>query len=341
LISLLLFFVSGEVYLRNSNYYGIEYVIQLQKGGKEEVKIRNGGEFSGLPWITGDIERAYRKLAGEIEDEGKANLRRPFYRIIILGDSIAVGGALEDKEKAFPELLGRFLQRDYPDTDFKNTVFAAGGYSTEQEVGCYEKYCKPFVRPDLVILEYCQNDAIEAYPKILKKGGRHFAAFYKTCVPYLTGIPFNRFLTERFLLARLLNESLIKTFHLRRQSPIVGYCLLPDERIRGALKKLSLLTGANNVPVLVAVFPRLEDPCEDITYARMTERIKQWCGEFNFLYLDLRKEYEAYPMKTLRVVPRDYCHPNTLGHKIAAQAIAEKIESELLNKSGNKFVAGG
>ena len=60
------------------------------------------------------------------------------------------------------------LQKEYPKIDFEILLFAAGGYSTQEEVAGYEKYGR-HIKPDLVILAYCFNDVFGAHNKIVKK----------------------------------------------------------------------------------------------------------------------------------------------------------------------------
>lgn len=57
----------------------------------------------------------------------------------------------------------------------------------------------------------------------------------------------------------------------------------------------------------------------------MTGLIEQWCAQFHFLFIDLRSDYAKYDCRQLKTSPTDPCHPNQLGHKIAAETIRERL----------------
>jgi len=82
-------------------------------------------------------------------------------------------------------------------------------------------------------------------------------AFYKTGVPYLSSIPFNRFFTERLLIARFINERSIELLQHYKLSPHIKYCLFRDDRICRAFKRLYVLTKSRKAQIMVAVFPHL------------------------------------------------------------------------------------
>ncbi len=183
----------------------------------------------------------------------------------------------------------------------------------------------------MVILSYCHNDTAEAEKIVRRKGGKDVLVFYKKDNVYIKAIPLNGFLSERFLVARLLNEM------------IIGLCLKVDlkldigqvgngvQKVRQGFEKLYSLTKFSKIPVVVLVFPYLE-VVEDISRKKMTQNIERWCSEFNFIFVDLRCSYAAYDYRKLQVTPLDPTHPNLLGHEIAAEAIRKKINAEGLIK---------
>jgi lysophospholipase L1-like esterase len=79
-------------------------------------------------------------------------------------------------------------------------------------------------------------------------------------------------------------------------------------------------------------FPYLQDISEWDKERRFAESIKQRCRKYGFDVLDLlpiykksaRKE-DVYDYEKLKVRQSDICHPNALGHEVAAEAIFEKI----------------
>lgn len=323
LITISIFLVTGEWALRSFTFYGIEYLIQLSSGN-EILKNKD------LPYMPAYLADALDNLEkGNLNERAVMN-PKDTYRIIILGDSIAAGGGLQRDEDSFSARLKVLLEKDFPGKNIDIFVFAQGGYSTTEEVEGYRLYSKYF-KPDLVILSYCHNDTAEADKRIIARNGKKQVAFYKTGNPYLKIFPFNRFLTERFLIARFMNEKsieLLSMFHIR---PGIAFCNLAEQKIFSGFEKLYVLTKNTNTPVVVVVFPYLKDEI-DISRDRMSDFIKQWCARFNFLHIDLLSKFAEYDYRQLRCNPQDACHPNAIGHKIAAETIEGMIKQADLIK---------
>jgi lysophospholipase L1-like esterase len=305
----------GETILRDFTQYGIEYYFSAD--------VRNHNMSNGYVNLG-----VLKSLEEAKQNKGHSQDPRQLYRIIVIGDSIAAGGELEKGEIAFPKLIEKILQEGYPSVRFEVLTYAEGGYSTSEEVNGYEKYCK-VLKPDLVVLAYCHNDTVEAYQKILKRNGKYFIAFYRTGIPYLKMIPFNRYFTEKFLTVRLINEFLIKSIYGHRYSSKIGFCLLADQKIYDNFKRLRILTRDSNTQVMVAVFPYLEAR-ENRSRTRMRYLIENWCKELNFFKADILDTYKQYDYRKLRCRRTDPCHPNALGHSLAAEQIAESIKKDIL-----------
>jgi len=306
----------GEVYLRNLSFYGAEYSIQL-----DENRVKKDAE-NELSFISGhtldDLIKAEKDSSLEAA-QGASNT----YRIIILGDSIAEGWGLRKGELKFQEVMKDILRRKYPDVNFDILTCASGGWSTTQEVIAYKKYCEN-IRHNLVIVAYCQNDDAEAYPRIRKVNGRLLLTFYKTGIPYLSSIPFNKFFTERSLVARFVNERAIGLLQYYKFSPHIKYCLLRDDKIYRAFKKLYALTGSRRAKAMVVIFPYLIER-EAAHDAKMSALIKKWCGEFGWSFIDLMEYYKSYGLEALKSSSGNPVHPNSLGHKIAAEIIVKEF----------------
>ena len=311
----IVFVVTGEIYLRNFSVYGVAYFIKFNKEISKNDIRENELNFIPLD-VLDDVER----LKGNLQQEANQNT----YRIVILGDSIADGGELKNVKLRFLDRMKEILQRTYPSVSFDILICAAGGWSTAQEVSAYEKYYMD-IRHDLVILAYCQNDDAEAWQKIRIINGRLFLAFYKATIPYVSIVPLNKFFTERLLIARFINEWLIKlSKHYNLKLPI-RFCLIQDEKIYNAFKKLSALTSSKGIPVMVVVFPHLDE--ENAMHdARMSGLIKVWCKDLKLEYVNLIRPYRSYGLKKLRANYDDDIHPNSVGHKIAAEEITKELK---------------
>ena len=234
------------------------------------------------------------------------------------------GGGLRQGELKFAEIMKDILQRNYPNINFDILVCASGGWTTTQEVIAYEKYCKD-IRHNLVIVAYCQNDDAESYQQIRKINGQLLLVFYKTGIPYLSSIPFNQFFTERLLIARFINEYSIELLQHHKLNPHIKYCLLRDDKIYHAFKRLYVLTKSQGTPVMIVVFPHLVRSV-DRHDARVSTLIKKWCKEFDWGFIDLIEYYKSYGLEALRVNSKDSIHPNGLGHRIAAETIVKELK---------------
>lgn len=77
-------------------------------------------------------------------------------RIVVLGDSFAEGYTVSF-ENLFSEVLKDSLRRKCPGSDYEVINTGTGGYSTDQELLCFENLGRPF-QPDFTILMFCIND---------------------------------------------------------------------------------------------------------------------------------------------------------------------------------------
>jgi len=311
-----LFIFLGEVYLKYFSYYGVD---SLQNFGDELL--------SRDPEIIWENPYAMETLEPYFYDKNSAQ-ESDKYRILVIGDSIACGGKLKKGDIAFPAIVEELLNKKYGKDKFKVLTYASGGYSTKQEVRFYETKGK-LLKPDLLILAYCYNDTAELSPRITKNKGRYILRYYRTDIPYLNKLPFNRYFTEKLLLSRLMNEALIKLSKKYNLPISLDYCFLPHEKIHAYFRRLAEVTKNSGTSVAIAVFPPLS---ESLTpdKRRMHRSIKKWCREFNFLNIDLLEEYRQYNSLKLRADSNDNCHPNQLGHKIAAEYIVEKLKKNYL-----------
>ena len=303
----------GDIFLRNATFYGVEYFREFDR----KSHILSNGK---IPYIPISLKVSISEmLKNKYSRENDASI----YKIMVLGDSIAAGGELNISDLAFPARLRQILTEAYPKRHFDIFTFAVGGFSTEEEVAGYEKYGTAY-SPDLVILAYCYNDTVEVFPRIKTKDGKSVLAYYKTAFTYFGRVPFSYSLSRRFLTVRLLNE-LIEKFSASRKIPLgMRTCELGAGKVYQALAQLRLLTKHKNVPVVIAVFPRLQDPASENDMI-MPKAINEWCREFEFFHIDIGEAYNKYDYAKLRCVQTDTCHPNVLGHELAAGLIAEKI----------------
>ena len=100
-----------------------------------------------------------------LENINAAGIRGPEYplrkdsgeqRIILLGDSFSEGYTVEFEE-LFSEVLKKKLNADQPERSTEVINFGTGGYSTDQEMLCFERDAAQY-QPDATVLMFCVND---------------------------------------------------------------------------------------------------------------------------------------------------------------------------------------
>src|SRR5262245_42871555 len=78
------------------------------------------------------------------------------YRLVVLGDSIALGWGVNDDEP-FSARLEELLRQKFPGRDFEVTNCAVSGYDTVQEAGLFRRHAAR-LQPDLVLVAFYFND---------------------------------------------------------------------------------------------------------------------------------------------------------------------------------------
>jgi|GEM_PF-1255647 len=308
----------GEFILRSFTLYGVEYFVRPNLKDWKETKD------STIPYRNIHNEKAFLGQLKRSIAEGRLSSRpQKRFKIMLLGDSIAMGGELKSGEPAFPQIIRETLQKEYPGVTFEVLVFGEGGYNTEVEVAGYGKYGKDF-GPDMVILAYCHNDTAEMSPTIRRINGKVLLAYYKTSFFYFDRVPFNLQLGKISLFVRLINERLAGRFGVPLSFLNIRLCSLSRDNIYREFKKLRLLTSVNKTPVMVVVFPYLEEE-DDWNRSWMARSIKEWCAELGFMNVDISLAFKEYGYSGLKCSPGDPVHPNALGHKIAAESIAGEV----------------
>jgi len=222
--------------------------------------------------------------AGFRDHEFPATKRDGVYRIAAIGDSVTFGWgqALED---TFPKLLeARFADAGLAQVEVFN--FGIGGYNSLQEVELIRTTALSF-EPDLLLLAYVMNDnTVQG-----ADGGlaRHFNRTFCRACDFL---------------------------ELKMQQVYRRLWMSPSEE---ALSKLGALSVAAGIPVVVVVFPLMEQEGKAASAALKTrELIHSLAPKHGLLLLDLLEPFRSAGFEN---VARDAIHPNRTGNEIAAGLI--------------------
>lgn len=227
------------------------------------------------------------------------------FRILVLGDSIAVGQGVRLYENTFPARVERELDAAGLETELLN--FAVSGYNTQQEVETLADKGLVY-RPDLVLLSYCQNDRQRSDGGIL--------ATLLEREQGAEGLVRSR--ADPRLLKSALYRFLRYRLPARREAPPAVHEDTVDEYF-GVLAELA---RKHRFEVLVVVFPRFG------TWLRWNEehrRIAALSQRHGFHHLDLLEAFQACRREATRAIAIDRYHPSPVGHRCAARAISRHI----------------
>lgn len=229
-------------------------------------------------------------------------------RIAVLGDSYAFGFGVEEDD-SFPRLLQQDLRAGELGAGRAIDVLDLGvsGYSTRDEVLALRNYLD--LRPDLVLLAYCLNDP--------------------ECEPIQ---PLPRFFAEpewwqHSHVLRAIAQKLRAREMTRSGGVYMRFLHAPDgwrwRTVCDAFAELRELAREHGFRVAVVLFPMTEIvPWERYRYREEHAQVAREAERNGFPVLDLLEAYSRHDPAALVLSPDDL-HPNALGHRVAADAIAE------------------
>ncbi len=263
-----------------------------------------------------DRERSPEKPAGTV-------------RIGVLGDSVTLGRGVP-LEQSHPAVLEQLLSQEL---DVEVLNFGVGGYNTDQEVEIYARRGRRF-DPDLLILAYVLNDALEAG-----------AALEATRRPVPAAPPPQSRAPgwgPRASLANLLPLAPSELLELlrgrlprltsgppRNRHPwLAGLYRKPEswQIVTGAMERLAAIAREDDDPVLVVIFPLLTD-LDDYEFAWVHAQVRGEAERHGFDVLDLRDALREHDAADLRLEPRDTVHLGPDGLRLAALAIRDHLEA--------------
>lgn len=225
------------------------------------------------------------------------------FRIAVLGDSVAAAVKL-----AYPDRFTTLLENRLNDVYTRGSVevlnFGVNGYSSLQEAVLLDALVDRF-SPDMLVLQYCMND------------------FYPSERPYDWFVDHSPLYTVDFL------TSLVEQYQALGYPPADYWETLYQQDETGWLNIVSAFSAIaryaekHEIPVLLAIFPLVSregwlagDALE------RHERVAALGEQAGFDVLDLLPVFAEYDIESIRFKPWDTFHPNVLGHRIAAEALA-------------------
>ena len=231
-------------------------------------------------------------------------------RVAVVGDSFTFGFGVPEEE-TYPSVLARILNRSPAGRNQRFEVLNLGvvGYNTQDEAVVVERKVLA-LDPRLVIVGYVLNDPeIDPRPSLHKYFDppvwwRH------SHVLRLVHLGWNWLDVWRY-----------------GGGDYIRYLYAPDrekwQSVVTAFGKIGALTRERGSRVLVVIFPLVPpDGWTSYPYRDLHLQVAQTARKEGFEVVDLLPVFVRYPPSDLRVSVEDG-HPNTFGHELAAQAIAD------------------
>ncbi len=261
------------------------------------------------------------------------------FRVVFLGDSFTFGEGVRF-EDTFASLTVDRLAERLPDARmvFESCNLGVSGYNTADALFLFNALV-PRLQPDAVVLGYVINDAepplFETAPDqepVRRAREAEIAegvasptppdlALYRLRVAQLVW----QFVAERSRGAQ--TEDYYRALY-RADAP--GWIASG-----AALDALAAACRRASIPLLVVSFPVLHQldgshPFEDL-YRTVQERVEAAGGAF----LDLFPVFSGRDAESLWVHPTDQ-HPNEVAHRMAAEAIAERLAAQIQGGAASK-----
>lgn len=248
------------------------------------------------------------------------------YRIVVLGDSVAMGLHVDRSEDIFPQVLERALNQHGLKAEVIN--LAVSGYNTQQEV---ETLAEKGLRyqPDLVLLAYTLSSREHIDGDILKtllaeeqrkrdgvSGARVDAS------PYLMGSALYRLIRFRVLAGRQPPPA----------DPQKYLAMVSGDTVAQYFGVLDDLAKKNRFNVLVAVIPRF---VRTFSYYRMAGQhayARSLAEQHGFHYVDLIETFSRCRNASSEPIELDNFHPSAYGHRCAGEALAGVILDQIVKK---------
>jgi lysophospholipase L1-like esterase len=314
---------------------GVKIYLGLKDSTETIILTHDGRVFDHRPSFSfvnkHGFEVCYNSL-GFIGPE-IPNKEKDALRILILGDSITVGTYISAKNRytaLLEEILNKRINRN-----IEVINGAVSGYNTWQEVAMLKARGLK-VRPDVVIVGICLNDFVKTIPV-------QYLGIFGRLIPVNINdgskARYLDFLYQRSSLYRIIYDKLsILLRDLKNKDKYNKYLrdynfsISQEEWIlwRSSLKEMHDLCSRNRIKLVFAIFPLHVQLVQKKmhSYEPLTEFMKN--NEFYFI--DLIETFKMHYQNGESIyLERDIIHPNELGHKVTADALAQYlIENEIL-----------
>ncbi len=243
------------------------------------------------------------------------------YRIVVLGDSVGLGLKVARTEDTFPALLEKILRRRGKNAEVIN--LSVTGYNTQQEVESFLEKGLAF-SPDLVLVAYTLSDRERLDGNIMET-----LLSAARIGPQRKMRQANPILVHsalyRFLLFRVVRPKGSHTDEAETKESERALAAISGDTVAPSFSRLAQAARAHHFHVLVAVFPYFVHLTQGYEYRPQHASAIRDAKSHGFGVVDLLVPMQRCRKKAGRPIQVDSFHPNELGHRCAAGAIAQSI----------------
>jgi len=332
--SLLIACVLGEFILRTLGYYGMRksQVMNLQLVDDAILDYRLKPNSS---WIYNQISYNIN-THGWRDSDHKYEKPPHTVRIVVLGDSVTQGYGVNLEATYAKQLERQLNQNNNFQHSYEVIIIALEGLNTEQEAHLLEiegvKY-----DPDLVIIGYILNDPANGNSlkqEQLRVERQNWLDKFKQLAAMSSLIHYTYKALKRGYWSIVVRLGKENTEEIVSNDAITLFHHNPGtwNRVKDAFKKIQSLAKQKDIPVILMIFPVLHK-LDRYPWKAIHQQVTTAAHAHNFKVLDLLAYYQTYRQHELQVYNRDNIHPNTLGHRIASEALSSFLQNNHLHKS--------
>lgn len=312
LISLTIALGVGEVAIRVKNSSMKNYDIEMWRYAKE-LKIKSDVEVLGhehLPSTCAVLQSV--KICTDshgLRADHIPPIRPSERRILFLGSSVTLGWGVPDSETMTARLQEKFLKAG-EDVEIFNA--GIGNYNAVRYVTRFEQRLTD-LKPTDIVVHYFLRDA-----EVIDSGGSN-TILRNSQLAVTSWIAASRYLWKS-------SEKSLESHY----TDVYEEKALGNIAMRDALRRLAEYSKAHNIRLYLAMTPDVHD-LKNYKFTYIHEYIRSVANPLGYKYLDLYDHMKNLTPQQLWAMPGDP-HPNSLGHKLMAEAIYPFLQLPTENK---------
>jgi lysophospholipase L1-like esterase len=248
------------------------------------------------------------------------------YRIVVVGDSVAMGLHVDRSADIFPRVLEELLDRRGLKAEVIN--LAVSGYNTQQEVEMLAARGLAY-RPDLVLLAYTLSSREHVDGDILK-------TLLDEEQRKREGVSGARVDANPVLLSsalyRLIRFRVLAGARPRPPDPADALAIVSRDTVSEYFGVLDELSKKHSFDVLVAVIPRFPRSFRAYRLGAQHAYARDLAQRHGFHFVDLIDAFSRCRDASSVPIELDNFHPSAFGHRCAAAALAEVIRDQIVRR---------